>query len=228
MAIAFDAAAQSGQATNSQTVFSFSHTLGAGANRVVVVGIAGRQGGTGFNPTAPTYGGVSMTSVWEEDRNVSNGRAVAIYIIKETLTTGANTVAWTATSADTVSYGLIAASFTGVDQTAPTSGATGNNGGDTTPTLTITSATDSMVLTINYIGSDPATATLTCDGTERIRNVVTSPDTHSRCVCQTKPGAASVVMAPTQAGTTTWIEAGMSLKDAPEFGNVSAVFNVTP
>lgn len=225
MAIALDATGQSGQATDFQTSFSFTHTLGAGSNRIVLVGIYGRQGGTGFNPAVPTYGGVNMTSVQEQGWNVTSGWASGLWVIKDaSISTGSNTVAWTASSSDGKSYGVVAASFTGVDQTTPTENATGANNTDATPTITVTSATGNLVIALFGVDGDPATVTFTMDGTEIIRNTVVSPDQHSRAIMESKPGGASVTCTPTVANNpSTWFASGVSLKAASGGGGTTPV-----
>lgn len=227
MAIALDATAQSGQATDFQTVFSFNHVLGGGSLRAVVVGIAGRQGGSGSAAPTPTYNGVNMTQVQAQGWSTVSGFCAGLWIIKEASLPAAGTyaVAVTIADSDQMSYGIVASSWTGVDQATTTQNPTGAAGADATPTLTVTSAANNLVLTANMLNGDPATTTLVCDGTERVRNTVTTPDTHDRCIMQTKPGAASVVMAPTQAGNSSWVESGVSIiADAGGVGNPKVMF----
>lgn len=219
MAITLDATAQSGEATDFQTSFSFNHTLGSGSNRVVFVGIAGRQGGSGSAIPTPTYNSVNMTLVSSVGWTTASNQCCGIWVIKDASLPAAGTyaVAVTMADSDSSSYGVVAASYTGVDQTTPTDNANSGTGSDSTPTVTFTSATDDMVITVNELGNDPAGTTMVCDGTEIVRNTVVSPDTHQRCIMQTKPGGASVTMAPTQnggSGQSAWREAGSNVNAA--------------
>jgi hypothetical protein len=217
-----DATAQSGQATAAQTAFSFNHVLGGGANRAVFVGVAGRQGGSGSAIPTPTYNGVSMTLVQGQWVQGGANHGSGLWVMKESALPAAGTyaVACTFGDADTNSYGLVAASYTVVDGTTPTSNPTGGNAVDGTPTITIASAIGNLVLSVHLIGGDPASSTLVADGTEIIRNVVANGQQFNRCVMQTKAGAASVTMAPTQVGTSTWYASGASV-NAPVLGAVA-------
>ncbi|MCE9609117.1 MAG: metallophosphoesterase [Chthoniobacter sp.] len=118
--IAFDAA--SSGAVNSNAVLSWSHTVGAGSNRMLVVGISTERGTTTAHASAATVtlGVQGMTRVTGSFANSSDLQYVSTelwYLPNPTVGTGTITV----TFSDSPSGGIMggAVSLTGVAQAAP-------------------------------------------------------------------------------------------------------------
>src|SRR5262245_51701191 len=63
-AVGFDAASRAATTSTGRTSLSWSHTVGGGADRVLLVGVAIEDATTAdANITAVTYGGVALTAV---------------------------------------------------------------------------------------------------------------------------------------------------------------------
>ena len=69
-AIGFDAASRAATTTTGRTSLSWSHTVGGGADRVLVVGVAAEDASTAdANITSVTYRGVALTAVPNSKRS---------------------------------------------------------------------------------------------------------------------------------------------------------------
>ena len=124
-AISFDAASRAATTSTGRTSLSWSHTIGGGANRLLVVGVAAEDGGVAdANITRVTYGGVTLAAV---PGSKINGGGTGIiqtqlfYLLGASLpAAGANTVVVTFQGpVDGISAGAL--SLAGVAQTAPQS-----------------------------------------------------------------------------------------------------------
>ncbi len=103
------------------TSVSWSHTVGSGANRILVVGLASE--GNGFAPSASsvTYGGQSLTR--QALRTLGSGISEIWTLVAPP--TGTATIIVTYSQAETVNGGSV--SFFGVDQGAPVRGSSTAN-----------------------------------------------------------------------------------------------------
>lgn len=145
MAISFDANSGPQQATT-DTGPSWSHTIGSGSNRILVVCMSW------LDPSADisdiTYNGVSMTRVTGANAGPQNSYFSAIfYMLEANLpTTGAYTVAVTWANNPHADYfvggGL---SFDGVAQAAPED-SDGQIGGTTTTSASVTITSGAMIV----------------------------------------------------------------------------------
>src|SRR5262245_32787085 len=69
-AIGFDAASRAATTSTGRTSLSWSHTVGAGTDRLMVVGVAVEDAATtDANITSVTYGGVALTAVPNSKRS---------------------------------------------------------------------------------------------------------------------------------------------------------------
>ena len=127
MAIAFNAATNPGLNTN-----NFSHTCSSGSNRLLIVGLFMDSSDGG---PSVTYNSVAMTKVATSANNVD--RAISLFYLLAPAT-GANTVTVSWVSAPG-NYHLVAADYTGVQQSAQPDGfATTTPDGTTSMTATVT------------------------------------------------------------------------------------------
>src|SRR5262245_63846239 len=139
-AIAFDAASRAATTTTGRTSLTWSHTIGGGADRVLLVGVAVEDSGTAdANITAVTYNGVALTAVPNSKRSGGGTGIIQtqlFYLLNATLAgAGAHTVGVTTQGpVDGISAGAV--SFTGVNQAAPGPAATkvDTSGPDSIPT----------------------------------------------------------------------------------------------
>ena len=132
MAIAFDAASTGGLVTTS--TLTVSHTT-SGSDRLLVVAVASNID----QVTGVTYAGVSMSLAAKKAYSSPTETIYIYYLAGPASGTNDIVVSRTGTS----SYGLVAASYTGVDQTTPVDATnTGTNAVGTSSTLSVTSTVD--------------------------------------------------------------------------------------
>lgn len=140
MAIAFDAATSFNGGASQVSSVTFAHTVGSGANRILVVGVALRNG-TGQSVTGVTYNGVAMTSA---------GVAINGTTVRTSLWTLVNPASGTHDVVVSMSAAAVVAggahSYTGVDQTTPIGTAATATGNSNAPSVNVSSATDQLVV----------------------------------------------------------------------------------
>jgi len=134
-----------GQGALAATSLSWSHTVGSGSNRVLVVGVVGN-----CTPSV-SYGGTTLTRVAHVNNNNTTPGSTDLFELTNPRS-GTNTVqvSYTGCTSD-VEAGSI--SFTGVNQTTPLAHVSTNFGSGTSPQVTITSATGDMVVDVIGNGS---------------------------------------------------------------------------
>lgn len=128
---------------------SYSHTVGSGSNRLLVVGVFIPHGAD--KVTSVTYGGVAMTRVRATTPGVGISAVTYFYQLVNPAVGTANVVI-TLGSAD-CSGNSIAASFTGVDQATPVSATNGYVGGYVESPRSLTISTPSGGMSLDMIGS---------------------------------------------------------------------------
>lgn len=215
MAIGFDAASV-GANVNAVSGLTWNHTIGSGANRLLVVAFCASANGDGSTLTA-TYNGVSMTAVGSASISAWSNSLV-FFILKEASMPAAGTYAVVLNNVgafDMADLGGGATSWTGVDQTTAAHNyvQTINHAPDTTPTSVVTSATGEVVVDTGWwVGSGAFTCTF--NQTQRwdahdITNL------HKGTTGQSAAGAATVTMSyGTGADGNQWSTQGMSLAAA--------------
>lgn len=126
-AIAFDAASS---ATGNSSP-SWSHTVAAGSNRVLIVGVSLRNN-SGQTVTGVTYGGTALTLIGAQNGGTNSVRVELWRLVAP--------AAGTATVAVTVAARTVggAISLTGVDQTNPIEASQFANGSNLSPSVTVT------------------------------------------------------------------------------------------
>src|SRR3990167_8358681 len=121
-------------------VVSLTHTAGggAGSNRAVFAGSLNLGPSAGINSTGTTYGGTSMTEMWDDTEAVNNlGHAGYQWALGDTLT-GAQTVTNTLAASNPTHHYLQVISFIGVHQTTPVGTAQHTTAADTTSPVSLT------------------------------------------------------------------------------------------
>ncbi len=133
--IALDVASNSGDNENSTTV-TWSHTVSAGLNRILIVGTHVKDDTDVDRPiTGITYGGVALTKIREDNDNAKDITVGLWYLVNPSVGT-ANIVA-TATGTCQVLTGS-AVSLAGVDQDNPVDSQNGTSGNNTLMTIAVT------------------------------------------------------------------------------------------
>src|SRR5579864_1248052 len=171
-----------GQGALGASSLSWSHTVGSGSNRALVVGVVG-----GCTPSV-TYGGVALTQVAQVLNNNSAGNLTDLFVLVAPAT-GTNTVqvSYSGCTSD-VEAGSI--SFTGVNQSTPLAHVTTNFGSGTNPGVTVTSASGDMVVDVVGNGSAITSSSQTLLWLKNQNNNTA----HGDGAQSTAAGAASVTM----------------------------------
>ncbi|HXU10682.1 MAG TPA: hypothetical protein VN898_01845, partial [Candidatus Binatia bacterium] len=201
-AITFDSASNSvGLNVGSLT---WSHTVGAGSGRIVVVGVSIRGNST---VTGVTYAGQALTVVG----TVSNGGSnhVEMWALVAPPAGTANVVVSLSSSAHVVGG---ASSFLNVNQTTPY-GPFASTTNNTSPiTLAVTSAVGEVVIDTVVTNGDVVSLTPGAGQTERWNNFTGTNASNARGAGSTQPGAASLTMTWTMGSPKPYSIGAFSLK----------------
>ncbi len=166
-AIEFDSVGSNSNGTNGTTL-SWSHTVGSGSNRILIVGVAGEDSsGTDLNISSVTYGGVAMTlvpnSTSTEGTSYLQGTAL-YYLLSPTVGTATVTVTYSGSVAER-SGGSI--SLRNADQAVAEAVATNGNTGSNSISTNITTQTNGAWV-IDVVGcGNSGSYTATGGNTER-------------------------------------------------------------
>lgn len=220
MAVNYDNATSYALPSFAESSSSFSHTVGTGSNRYLLV-FMGRGTGFGNTPTSVTYGGVSMALVGTK-QNAGSGTETFIYGLAAPAS-GSNTVS--------VSWGVAtrggigAISFDSVDQAAPY----GTVVTSTTGSATVTSATDGMVVDgMETENGDTSPITVGGGQTQRLNFVGSAgggSSSHGIGV-STKPGATSVTMSWTGYFSANQIAVPLNAAASTVYDPITACFPI--
>ena len=205
MSVSYDNASGSKEGADSSPL-TWSHTIGSGSNRLLVVGVTNNSN-TGT--VSVTYDSASMTE-WSHYHAVnsdSNPFLTFFYMKEANLpSSGAHDIVVTyGGGTSVVTAGAI--SFAGVDQTTPLQNKNeGTNGAGLS--ATITSSTDNMAVLFSGCGTFPGTLGGGGSPTERVRQEYDGSNYMNNIVGVTAAGAASVAITYTDVSDTyTWIGA---------------------
>ncbi|HEX8411963.1 MAG TPA: InlB B-repeat-containing protein [Thermoanaerobaculia bacterium] len=157
--IAFDASSRAATTSTGRTSLTWSHTIGGGTDRVLIVGVAIEDANTtDANITSVTYNGVALTAV--PSSKISGGGSGIIqtqlfYALGAALPAGGafNVVVTTQGAVDGISAGSV--SLTGVTQSAPGPAATkvDTSGADSISTSITTPVSNAWVVDVAGSGN---------------------------------------------------------------------------
>lgn len=202
--VTFDASSISNQSFG--TSMSVSHTTTSNADRYMLTGTMLRQGAV----STVTYNSVSMTGRTTNTVDPYSGEVnIRIWDLIAP-TNGANTIlaSWTGNKAGHM------ATITGygADQTTGFSNTASNTGTNTSPTVTVTSATGELVFTMMGWYAQGITSTPDGSWTALTQG---NPSLFAGAQGAYKAGAATVTRTDTLSGTPTgWVMQGVSMKAA--------------
>ena len=147
--VAFDAAG-AGSVTDAGTSLTFSHVVGSGSDRLLLVGVVIPD--TSQPVPSVTYGGVPLTAV------LISVDTSFWYLLNPPTGTANVVVTWTNSG-----YGAAGStSWTNVSQITPFGTGVAATGTSTTPSVTVTSATGEFVVdTVHIVGTNVATKDVT-------------------------------------------------------------------
>jgi hypothetical protein len=201
MALAFDAASDSGSQTTN--TYSFNHTVGSGTGKVLLVGVAQTAG----NVTSVTYNSIALTQV----NVITKGTLKTTVLRLINPPTGTFSVAVTLTTNPDSASGAI--SYFGADQQDPIDSSTTSTGvGAASVTVTPT-IDDCLVLAVVGSGT-PNAGTEAAGQTNRYvvfngTTLTTRGSEHNGAVT---PAAPTTVSWTGFGGTRSWAIVGISLK----------------
>ncbi len=189
--------------------FSFPHTVtSSGSNLLLIVGVMTDSGRT--VSVTPTYAGQDMSPVIARTHASGKPRVEIWELVAPA--TGPNTVAVTLSSIDKAVVSAI--SFMSADQITPTEGSLCAEGTSTSPSVSIVSAADDLVLDVM---TSQAAGSPTVDPSQSQQwNVELGGGGASNHfgTGSTEAGAASVAMDWTLGQSKEWVSCGLNINDS--------------
>jgi uncharacterized repeat protein (TIGR01451 family) len=192
------------------TTFTYSHTVGVGMDRVLLVGVSCYN--SAKTVTACTYNGVALTRVgFQDGGGGSNDRRMEIWRLINPPVGTFNVSVTFSSSAKAV---IGSASFFGVNQTTPNGTFVSAGASTNLVTLTVPSAAGELVYDCMAVQGNAATATVGSGQTQLWNDYSRSNGGAVVGCSSTEPGAASVVMTWNLSGLDYWVIGAVSLKPA--------------
>jgi len=210
-AIALDSVSTASGSTVS--TLTWSHTVGSGSNRVLMVGTSLRDGNK--TVTTVTYGGTPLTRRGFQN-GAGNANRVEIWSLIAPSSGTANVVVSLSGTIDVVGGAI---SFSGVDQATPFGTFVSAQGTSTAPSVTATSAAGEVVLDTLATDGDAASATVGAGQTEQWNLATGVAGGNVIGAGSTEPGASSVVMSWTLGVSKQWSIGALPLKGELNCGN---------
>lgn len=192
--------------SNGSGPFTWSHTC-AGSDRLLLLFVAHYHSSNTIS--SASYNGVSMTAVTNGAAVTGSGYLCFIttfYLVAPA--TGSNTVSVTP-SAGLYDFGACAISLSDVHQTVPLGTAANATGYDTTPTVTVSSATGELVVDGLVIMNS---GTLTVGAGQTQRWNTPTANAFIRYAGSTESGAASTTMSWSNTSSQFWATVAIPVK----------------
>ena len=218
-ALTLDASSStSGAAVSSLT---WSHTVGSGDERILIVGVSLRKNSQSVSNI--TYGGVGgFTLIGSQLDGGADHRAELWYKLMPAVGTANVVVTIAGGTVDAVGG---AVSFFNVDQTTPLGTFVGATNTSTTPSVTVTSATGEIVVDVMSSNGDSGTVSVGAGQTQQWNLKSGTGDGNEAGSGSTESGASSVTMSWTLAASNKWAIGAVSIK--PDATAPAAVSNLT-
>jgi len=201
-AITYDA--KSSDSSSSTSSLSWSHTIGSGPNRILIVGVSTYS----QTVSSVTYDGTGLTSIGSI-ANGSGGRAEIFKLLEASLpSTGSYTIEVTLGGSAAVVAG--ATSWSGIDQTTPHGTFTSNTGASNTPTVDVSSAGGEMV--VDTLAVYPAGGGIMGPGAGQTQRWSATPSLSAGGGGSSEPGETTVTMSWSTSVGMNWAIGAISLK----------------
>jgi hypothetical protein len=201
---------------------TFTHTVGSGSNRILIVGVSLHT--RNATVSTVTYAGTALTQAGTIATGSNANRTDIWYLLSPTPTTNGSIVV-TPSAGTAISAGSI--SFTGVQQAAPTFTSATNSSG--TALVTIANATGDVI--VDTLSANGDAGTLTAGGSQTSRwNVFSGSSGNGNEVISagsTQAGAASTTMTwSISGGNKPWSMGAITLVPviaSPAFVNLKTI-----
>lgn len=200
---------------------TWSHTVGSGSNRVLIVGVSLRDANVSVSNI--TYGGTGLTFIGSSNEAGLDVRIEMWRLIAPA--TGTANIVVTLSAAKRIVGG--ATSFTGVNQTTP-NGAFNSAQGNSTPTPVVTVSSVSGAVVIDTVAAMANTNSLIVNAGQDLRwsGSTSNGNNDVRGGGSTKPGAATVTMSWTLSSAKPWAIGAISLN--PIIPEIALAKSVSP
>ncbi|MCX6225143.1 MAG: hypothetical protein NTV01_10425, partial [Bacteroidia bacterium] len=224
------AVTSSGFFNTARATFTVSHGTVAGTNRIMIVGISYNDPADAINVTGVTYGTQTLSQLGIRLKNASGSKPTVDiwYIAAPTVGTANVTVTWSGN----VGAGVVGVStYTNVNQTSPFGTAVTATGNSTAPSVTVTSATNDLVIDVIGEGDNSNQMGVGANQTERWNreaNFSGSSTWDHTGGGSSEAGAASVTMSWTENVSIRWAIKAVPLNPASLPGNPTATFTQDP
>ncbi len=192
---------------NTATNLTWSHTVGAGPDRVLVVGVSNHAN---TQVDGVTYGGTPLTPIVSRPGGGNNTRASLFILVAPP--PGPADVVVTLAGAEDVVGGAV--SFTGVEPGTPVGGSASARGTGTLASVTIASAPGEVVVDTVAARGNGMLITVGGGQNELWNRATGTLGTDVIGGGSTEPGAASVTMSWTLSASRSWAVAAASLRPA--------------
>lgn len=196
---------------NGLTSLSWSHTVGTGANRAIIVGVV-ITFPSGVTISGVTYGGTALTRIGT--RTLAAGWAIVELWRLVNPPSGAANVVVTPSAATDIAAGAV--SMTGVHQTTPAGTFASAEGLSTEPSVAVSGAANDLVIDVLLFDSSTVVPTVGAGQTSRW-----TQNYGANASGSTEAGAASVTMSWTASSAADWMIGGVAIKEAPAAGGLS-------
>jgi hypothetical protein len=211
--------------TGNQGTYTVSFNVGTGSNRLLLASVSIADSASA-DISAISYNSVSMGTADVSQRNTNSDYSLSKIYHLVAPATGANTFSFTTSGNCDCSVVLIA--LTGVNQTTPirnTQKATGNSG---TLALTISSATNDLVIDngTDYYTSGTTSTTGTGQSLILDHRCVSGSATGVEGATSQTPGGSVTTIGWTIANTRQWAYTAVSVEPAAAAGATNVVRNV--
>lgn len=220
MALAYDATAGTNKYHPASNTIAWNHTCSTGTNRVLIVCVGLRGDGESRTISSATYNSIAMTSAGYKAYG-THALSQIFYLVNPA--TGTNAVSIAASGGTDLFMCGGSVSFTGADQAEPIIGFTSAQGVDTSPTISVVSYSDEIVVdALVHRGAGDANATVGSGQTQRQQQWATTNDSGNQSDralllgVSTETGSSSTTMswALGAGAMEEWITCALAVKPA--------------
>ncbi|HUU32413.1 MAG TPA: hypothetical protein VMW48_00045, partial [Vicinamibacterales bacterium] len=192
----------------SVSALSWSHTVPAGTNRLLLVTVAHRDGSKYVSGV--TFGGVNLTI--RMSSGTSNNSAAIYYLVNPPVGTAPVQV----TMSGPVYVAASATTFTGVNPVSPFSPGAASVGSSTTASVSLPSAVGTVVVSAVAANGDAGTLSLLGSGSSFWNDGTGTNKNNRRGAAATRPGGGTVTVGQTLSASKAWSIVATTLQPGVE------------